>query len=99
MKTMIDIEINSDIIQRSNRIWGRDAQLFIVVEELSELIQSVSKARREKPHYRENLVEEIADCYIVLDILKDQFDISDEEIESVVRFKQQRLERKMDHKN
>lgn len=93
---MINIEINKDNVKRCNKVWGRDAQLFIAVEELSELIQSVSKARREKKNYRENLVEEIADSYIAIEILKDQFDISDEEIEHIVKYKQQRLERKMD---
>lgn len=92
---MIDINIDRENVARSDRVWSKDQQLFIAVEELSELIQSISKARRGRPV--DNVIEELADCYIVMEIVKDQFNISDEEIDNIVQYKQQRLERKMDN--
>lgn len=86
--------INKNIIKRSNRVWNTDGQLFVCVEELSELIQAISKVHRGGKI--ENLIEEIADVYIMLENLKDQFDITDTEIEKQMHYKLQRLDEKID---
>lgn len=44
--------------------YGLDSQLNILQEELSELIQAVSKFRRGDPSH---IIEEIADVYIMLE--------------------------------
>lgn len=44
--------------------YGLDSQINILQEELSELIQAVSKLRRGDPSH---IIEEIADVYIMLD--------------------------------
>lgn len=44
---------------------GKEIQTVVAMEELSELIQALSKDLRGKPD-RDNLIEEIADVYIVL---------------------------------
>lgn len=47
--------------------WGRDAQMFLLVEECGELLQAISKVRREDTaQTRENLQEEVADVLIML---------------------------------
>lgn len=86
--------INKSIIKRSNRIWNADDQLFVCVEELSELIQAISKMRRGRGI--ENLIEEIADVYIMLENLKDQFSISEYDVGKSIQYKIERLEEKMD---
>lgn len=87
--------INKSIIKQSNRIWNVDDQLFVCVEELSELIQAISKMRRGRGV--ENLIEEIADVYIMLENLKDQYSISEYDVGKSIQYKIERLEEKMDN--
>lgn len=51
-----------EIVERN----GKEIQTVVAMEELSELIQALSKVLRGIPD-RDNLIEEIADVYIVLD--------------------------------
>lgn len=92
------IEINRDIIRKVLDLRG-DKQLGMVIEECAELIQAISKYQRRAigDHYldereiRENMVEEIADVYVVLQTARDLLGIHAEEINQVIRYKQARL--------
>jgi hypothetical protein len=53
--------------------WGESAQLFVCVEEFSELIQILCKRLAGKEHRREDLLEEMADCRIMLEQLEVMF--------------------------
>lgn len=77
--------------------YGEEAQLDIVVEELSELIKEVIKYKRKKTHNEpyeiEHMAEELADAYVVLDIVKavlKNYNVKDEDIEHIIEFKKQR---------
>ena len=61
-------------------------QLVIAIEEMSELTKEISKDLRGKGK-RENIVEEMADVQLMLDELKEYYNISQEEIYKVKRKK------------
>lgn len=64
-------------------------QKVIAIEELSELQKEIAKDLRGKGN-KENIIEEIADCIIMIEQLKIMYDISDKEIYDVVEEKLER---------
>lgn len=93
----IDSEYCEDVITDSLRKIPENLNqdgtmnLIIVMEELAELSQEVSKALRGKEN-REGLIEEIADVYLGNKYLQKIFDISDEEIAKACNVKLSRQE-------
>jgi len=71
--------------------YGLEAQMYMVIEELSELIKSVCKHRR-ADNYK-NIIEEIADVEIMLQQLKIMLQILPSEIQKI---KEQKLQRTID---
>ena len=68
--------------------WNED---FVIIEELSELIQAISKTRRfNNDTYRTSLIEELGDCYICLLHLQLSREITDEEINEAINKKMDR---------
>lgn len=67
------------------------------VEELAELQQVISKIFRyginDKTYI--NLLEELADVYIMLNLIKDKYNISDEVIKVNMKFKLDRLAKRI----
>lgn len=63
---------------------------LIAMEECSELIQAISKAKRGKLD-KDNLTEEIADVLICIDWIKRIYDIKDNEIGSWLYTKKKRI--------
>ena len=57
--------------------FGTEKQVIVAIEELSELIQALTKSFRNTilPKVSDNIIEEIADCIIVLEQLQRIFDI------------------------
>lgn len=74
---------------------GVDYQCIIATEELSELIKEVTKMIRSEGNI-DNLVEEIADVFIVVSQLILMFDIDCRKIDKVIDFKIGRLKTKLD---
>ena len=70
--------------------FGADIQSTICMEECAELIQAISKMKRGKEDKRDNLIEEMADVYIILEQLQYIYDIGDSEIENWIVCKQDR---------
>jgi NTP pyrophosphatase (non-canonical NTP hydrolase) len=70
--------------------FGSDIQSTICMEECAELIQAISKMKRGKEDKRDNLIEEMADVYIILEQLQYIYDIGDSEIENWIVCKQDR---------
>lgn len=77
--------------------YGENAQLDIVVEELSELTKEVIKYKRTKTHGEpydiHHMAEELADAYVVLDIVQavlNNYGITKEDIKRIVDYKKQR---------
>ena len=66
---------------------------IICMEELAELQQEISKKLRNK-HNVYGLLEEMADVYICLEMLKKMFSYTDNEIARAVKIKLDRFERR-----
>ena len=66
--------MNNDLYQRVMDKWGADAQLTVVIEELSELIKEVCKIKRGMGDMT-HLAEEVADVEIMCEQLRYIFDI------------------------
>ena len=83
------IIIDSNVVKKSIEHYGANLQTVVCMEECAELIQAVSKMKRGKDN-RDNLIEEIADVMICIEILKQVYGISDNEIQNYVCQKQNR---------
>lgn len=69
--------MNDDLYQLVMDRWGADAQLTVVIEELSELMKEVCKMKRDMGNI-EHLAEEVADVEIMCEQLRYIFDIEDD---------------------
>ena len=56
--------------------WGQKMQATVAIEEMSEVIKEITKAMRGELN-REHLAEEIADATIMLEQLRQMFNIND----------------------
>lgn len=79
-----------DIIKKSIDFYGKDIQSIVCMEECSELIQCISKELRGKSDIA-HLTEEMADVLICVEILKQIYNISDEELNNWIKYKQERI--------
>lgn len=77
--------------------YGENAQLDIVVEELSELTKEVIKYKRTKTHGEpydiNHMAEELADAHVVLDIVQavlNSHNITPNKIKEIVDYKKKR---------
>lgn len=83
------IPIDSYVVKRSIEHYGKDLQSTVCMEECAELIQAISKEKRGKSD-KDHLSEEIADVLICIEMLKQIYNITDDEIYPWVINKQQR---------
>lgn len=79
-------------IEKAIQTYGKDAQLTVAIEELSELIKEICKSKRGADN-RTQIVEELADCHIMLDQIALIFDIGMDEIGEMMIDKIIRLEK------
>ena len=77
-----------NILNKAINKFGVDAQLGVVQEELSELIQAISKFKRGKEH---NISEEMADVTIMLEQLRIIFN-NQAEVDEIRKEKIERLQ-------
>ncbi len=81
--------------------YGKEAQTVIHMEELAELIQAISKVHRVgcgpdvPPDAYQNLVEEIADSLIIIEQLREIYEIPDHELQRMIDYKCKRQEERM----
>lgn len=85
-------------IERAVETYGKDMQLNVAIEELSELIKELCKNKRGRDN-RDNIIEEIADCYIMLEQLEVIFDIYAEELNDAIVYKLNRLESRLSERS
>ena len=83
------IPVNSYVVQRIIEHYGKDVQSTVCMEECAELIQAISKEKRGKSD-KSNLAEEMADVIICIEMLKQIYNVTDDEIYSWVITKQER---------
>ena len=79
--------------------WGKEAQLMMVIEEMSELTKALCKLRRAKPEEQakrlQDVAEETADVTIMLEQLRMIFDMNQDVCDEMDR-KIERLALKLD---
>lgn len=92
-REFINIDIDKTLIAAIEK-YGVDSQLNIAIEEMSELIKEICKNKRGNENKKE-IVEEIADVYIMLEQLRFIFNINDDEIISMKDKKIKRLEMRL----
>ena len=77
-----------ELLRKLIKHYGRDMQMLIALEEMSELQKEICKNRRGRDNV-DHIAEEIADVLICIDQLRIMFDVSDR----VEEWKQAKLER------
>lgn len=75
---------------RAVETFGMQSQLTQTMEECAELVKECSKAIRGFD-VRENIIEEVADVYIMLSQLRIMFEIGDAELKELLNYKIRRL--------
>ena len=89
------IPLNSYVVKKSIEHYGKDVQSTVCMEECAELIQAISKQKRGKSD-KDHLAEEMADVIICIEILKQIYNITEDEIYSWVITKQERIIRRIE---
>lgn len=72
----------------------KDKQIIVAIEELSELQKELCKSLRGKTNIA-NILEEMADVYIMLNQMQMYFKISDEELHRDISFKLNRTKERL----
>lgn len=90
--------INQDTIQKTIEHYGKRTQSIVCMEECSELIQCISKELRGKTNI-DHLAEEMADVCICIEILKQIYGVTDEQMQTWIDFKQKREEERIARKD
>ena len=81
-------------LEKAVATYGKDMQLTVACEELSELIKEICKNIRGSDNV-ESITEEMADCYIMLRQLEIIFGIKMSDINVFIDEKLARLEKRM----
>ena len=89
------IPVNSYVVQRSIEHYGKDVQSTVCMEECAELIQAISKEKRGNSD-KDHITEEMADVIICIEMLKQMYNITEDEIYSLVINKQERIIRRIE---
>ena len=84
-----------EVIKKAIETYGEDAQLWMVIEEMSELSKEICKYKRGKDN-KENIADEIADVLIMIEQLHVICDIPIETIKKHIEFKIRRLADRLD---
>jgi len=87
-------KMSSELYRRAITTWGEEAQRWMVVEEISEFLDTLAKAIRGRAS-RQELVDELADAQIMLEQIMILFSLSENEVEEAKRRKLERLESRL----
>lgn len=79
------------VLKKAISTYGKESQLDMCIEEMSELTKEICKHKR-GAYNNEEIIEEIADVYIMLEQMKMIFGISEQQINEQIDFKVARLE-------
>ena len=79
--------MTNPICQRALDTWGEEAQMLMVIEEMSELTKEILKNINRKKNNVDAIIDETADVEIMLEQLKANYDIA----ERVEEYKQNKL--------
>ena len=85
------MKIDLEVVKQTNSVWGFEYMTALCMEEFAEVIQAINKVRRKKDDNSLNyLCEEIADCLICIEQLKDMGLVNDKSIQKWIDYKQNR---------
>ena len=85
------MKINQEVIKQTNEVWGFEYMTSLCMEEFAEVVQAINKVRRKNNFDNLNhLDEEIADCLICIEQLKDLGIANEERIQHWIEYKQAR---------
>ena len=87
-------QAEKDLYERNIQYHGIEQEITIAMEECSELIQAISKCKRYGcvDKYHDNLIEEITDVLIIINELQLIYDISNNDIENIKKYKMDRMD-------
>ena len=86
--------MEEDVIRKAIDTYGKDAQLWMVIEEMSELLKEICKFKRGKDNFLE-IADEMADVYIMLEQLKRLCAVPQDLIQQRIDFKFDRLRKRL----
>lgn len=92
-------KMNRDALKRARETYGNKNQITVAIEELCELSTVLAKYPRYEKHetamdkIRHRVVEELADVVIVLDHVREIFEVDWDELYAEIDVKIERLER------
>lgn len=87
----------SEVFKQAIETYGAEGQLNVAIEELSELIKEICKHKRGTDN-TEAIIEEMADCYIMLEQMQMIFGIGSTVIQDAMNKKVNRLKRRLTEK-
>ncbi len=79
--------MTNPILKRALATWGEQAQMLMVVEEMSELMKEILKNINRKKDNIAEIIEETADVEIMLEQLKENYQI----VEKVAAYKADKI--------
>lgn len=82
------------VLKRALKTWGEQAQMLMVVEEMSELMKEVLKNINRKKNNIDKIIEETADVEIMLEQLKENYKIA-EKVEAYKKDKIKLIEQRL----
>ena len=86
------------IFKEAIETYGIDNQMNVVIEEMSELTKEICKYKRGFDN-RKNIIEEMADVFIMLYQLQIMLDITDYELVEMAGHKLSRLQERIKEEN
>lgn len=95
------MKFDNNLLHNATVMFGSERQSLIAMEECSELCQSISKCLRYydsrnynsevNDKYRDNLAEEVADVLIMIEQLKEIYNVNEQDIQEWINKKEGRL--------
>ena len=82
------------IFEKAIAKWGGKAQTVVAIEEMAELTHELTRSLRGEDRH-DQLVEELADVYIMLNQIEMIYDIKGGELKAMVRKKTDRLDERL----
>ena len=86
--------MTNPVLKRALETWGEQAQMLMVVEEMSELMKEVLKNINRKKNNIDEIIEETADVEIMLEQLKENYKIA-EKVEAYKKDKIKLIEQRL----
>ncbi len=90
--------IDTKVLKKAIATFGTEMQLNVAIEEFSELIKEICKRKRGADNFW-HIVEEMADCYIMLEQMKIMFclDLESTYINDAINNKIERLKQRLEN--